>query len=59
MGILKPISRNRDMGVFFYLKFRETPKKGLYSDIVFLSFFEISQLSIVFNESVIVQYTRY
>ncbi len=37
-GILKPISRNRDMGVFFYLKFRETPQKGVYFDTVFWAF---------------------
>ncbi len=51
-GILKPISRNHDMGVFFTWNFVKPPEKGHI-----LSFLEIFQLSIVFNEPVIVQYT--
>ncbi len=55
-GILKPILRNHDKGVFFYLKFHEIPPKRGISCHRILSFLEICQLSIVFNEPVIVQY---
>ncbi len=37
-GILKPISRNRDMGVFFTWNFMKPPQKGVYFDTVFWAF---------------------
>ncbi len=55
-GILQPVSRNHDRGVFCTWNIMKPPKRGIFGQLI-LSFLEICQLSIVFNESVIVQYT--
>ncbi len=58
-GILKPISRNHDVGVFFLPGISwNPPRRGIFWQCI-LSFLEICQLSIVFNEPVIVQYYEY
>ncbi len=52
----KPISRNLDKGVFFTWNFVKPQKRGIFWKRI-LSFLDICQLSIVFNEHVNVQYT--
>ncbi len=58
IGVFKANYAKLWYGGVFYLKFRETPPKRGINWHCILSFPEICQLSIVFNESVIVHYYR-